>query len=189
MKSKTHIMVDIESLGKSDNATIFQIAAAAFDISNGNIKDSIDLKLNIDTVENLRVDGDTLKWWLNTNKELLTSLLDEGELSEIEMVHQFRDWVDVQGDIEDVTLWGNGIIFDNAKIQQKMNGLDVRYPIHYKNDRDVRTILALASDKSGLSEKEIKDSVLDENEVEHDALDDVMYQIRLVCHCYSLLMK
>lgn len=188
MKNKTHVMVDIETLGKREGATIFQISAMSFDITNGEIKDVIDLKLDIETVDDLKVDGDTLKWWLNTDKELLAELLNSGEMSEIEMFGRFWNWLAKQGDPKDVTLWGNGILFDNAKIQQKMNSLGLPYPIYYKNDRDVRTLLALASDASGTTEEAIKESIEDSNEVAHNALDDVKKQIRLVCHCYQLIM-
>lgn len=189
MKNKVHVMVDIETLGTKEFATIFQVAAQSFHIDTGHVLSSIDLKLDISKVRKLEIDGDTLKWWLDTDKELLTKLLNEGDLTEHDMFISFFEWVRMQGHNEDVTLWGNGILFDNAKIKQKLWTLGASYPIHYKNDRDVRTILALAADKSGLTEDEIKASIHNEEEVAHNALDDVSKQIRLVCECYRLLMK
>lgn len=188
MKSKISIMTDIETLGKGLNPCIFQIAATAFNIETGEQIDSINLKMDVKNAGSIAVDGDTLVWWLNTNKELLTQLLNEGNLTEREMIEQLDSWIKSLGAKEDITLWGNGILFDNAKLQAKFSSLGMNYPIHYKNDRDVRTILALAADKTGLSENEIKKAVEDENEVAHDALDDVSYQIRLVCYAYKLLM-
>lgn len=182
----THIMTDIETLGTKEGATIFQIAAAAFDMETGEIKNAIDLKLDISKVEDLVVDGDTLKWWLKTDKELLTKLLNEGDLSEIEMLTQFNEWVD--GQEGSPKLWGNGILFDNLKIKHKLESLGLKYPIYYRHDRDVRTILALASSASGLSENAIRDSITREDERAHDALDDVRKQIRLVHHCFNLIM-
>lgn len=181
----THIMTDIETLGTKEGATIFQIAAAAFDMETGEIKNHIDLKLNISKVEDLSVDGDTLKWWLKTDKELLTKLLHEGTLTEIEMLTQFNEWV--EGQEGSPKLWGNGILFDNLKLKQKLESKGMKYPIFYRNDRDVRTILALASAVSGLSENDIRDSIKDENERAHDALDDVRKQIRLVTHSFKLI--
>lgn len=181
----THIMTDIETLGTIEGATIFQIAAASFDIRTGEVKDKIDLKLNINTVENLKVEGGTLQWWLKTDKELLTKLLQEGTLTEIEMFTQFNDWIEKQEGSP--KLWGNGILFDNLKLKAKFEDLGMKYPIFYRNDRDVRTILALASEFSGISENEIRENVQDENERAHDALDDVTKQIRLVHYCYQLL--
>lgn len=198
MKNKTHIMTDIETLGTKDGATIFQIAAASFDIETGKIKDTINLKLDISTVKDLQVDGSTLRWWLETNSDLLAKLISQGVMTEEDMMQDFHAWVLNQGDSQknktknqppvDVTLWGNGILFDNAKIKRSMESLGLDYPIFYRNDRDVRTILALAADKTGLTEWGIRESVVHEGDIQHDALSDVMYQIRLVCHCYSLLM-
>lgn len=184
------IMVDIETLGTKEGASVFQIAATSFDISTGEIYDSINLIGDIEKYSYLSVDGSTLKWWLNTNKELLSDLLSSGNLEESEMIELFNAWIKNQSnDEQEIYLWGNGILFDNAKLQKLSEDNLTKYPIHYKNDRDVRTLLELASMKSGKSEKEIKDSVASEDEVEHNALDDVSYQIRLAHECYSILTK
>lgn len=179
----THIMTDIETLGKKDGATIFQIAAATFDIKTGKIRDCINLKLDIEKAD-LVVDGNTLKWWLDTDKELLTQLLKKGNLTEIEMFTKFSNWV---SKYENPKLWGNGILFDNLKLKLKMESLGIEYPINYKNDRDVRTILALASDVSGVTENSIKSLAEKRGEKSHDALSDVKRQIRLVSCCYDLI--
>lgn len=181
----THIMTDIETLGTSEGSTIFQIAAAAFNMETGEIKSEINLKMDISTTEDLNVDGDTLKWWLKTDKELLTKLLEEGSLTEIEMMTQFNEWIESQED--QPKLWGNGILFDNQKIKHKLELLGLKYPIFYRNDRDVRTILALASAVSGISDYKIRENIEREEEVAHDAMDDVYKQIRLVCYCYELI--
>ena len=179
----THIMTDIETLGTSEGSTIFQIAAAAFNMQTGDILGEINLKLDIAKAD-LKVDGSTLKWWLNTDKELLTNLLNEGDLSEDEMLIQFDKWV---RQFENRRLWGNGILFDNAKLKKAMESIGMEYPIRYNKDRDVRTILALASDITGKSEKEIKKEVEDINHRAHNAIDDVHKQINFVRHCYKLL--
>lgn len=188
MLDKRHIMVDIETLGTGSDAPIFQIAMASFDINTGKIYDSIDLILDVNDV-NLDVEGGTLLWWLNTNKELLTSLLNDGDLDEEEMYYEVIKWLEIQSDtidMRDLTLWGNGIIFDNVKIKDKIESLGGVYPINYKNDRDVRTILALAT-SLGYSEEEIRESIESEGGQKHDAIDDVHYQIKLVVACYDII--
>lgn len=189
---RKNIMVDIETLGTGEGATIFQIAAMSFDITTGQIHDHINLIGDITKYESLKVDGFTLKWWLNTNKELLADLINRGNITEFEMAQSFYNWIYKQAGTDEHTdnvyLWGNGILFDNQKLQKFLNETGVKYPIFYKNDRDVRTILELASMKTGLSENDIKETVTLESEVEHDALDDTRYQIRLVHKCYELIM-
>jgi hypothetical protein len=75
------IMTDIETLGKSNNTTVFQIAACAFDIETGKILSTFNQIANIERDKDILIDGGTLLWWLKTNKELLTELLDKGDVS------------------------------------------------------------------------------------------------------------
>lgn len=191
--TRKDIMVDIETLGTGEGSTVFQIVATSFDITTGQVHDTYQSIGDIEQYPSLRVDGSTLKWWLNTDKELLTELLNKGDKDEYEMFESLHKWLLSQtetGNMKDVYLWGNGILFDNAKLQSELNSCSgLAYPIYYRNDRDVRTILELASLKSGLTEQELKDFVSDENERKHDAFDDVNFKIRLVHKCYELLMK
>lgn len=185
---RTDVMVDIETLGTKEGATIFQIAAVSFDITTGETLDSINLIGDISKYETLTVDGSTLKWWLDTDKELLHRLLSEGTLSDVELFTQFHEWLTSRGDMKSVYLWGNGILFDNAKLQHAFTSVGLRYPIGYKNDRDVRTILELASHKSGIPENDLRNEVVREDERLHDAYDDTNRQIRLVRKCYEILI-
>lgn len=185
---RVDVMVDIETLGTKEGATIFQIAAVSFDITTGETLASIDLIGDIATYRELAVDGATLKWWLSTDAELFAQLLHKGGLSEKQMLTQFHEWLTSQGDMKNVYLWGNGILFDNAKIQHAFTKFGLSYPISYKNDRDVRTILELASHKSGIAENDIRNSVVAETERLHDAFDDTNRQIRLVRKCYEILI-
>ena len=187
-----HIMTDIETLGLRNEATIIQIAGIAFDIETGEHISEFDMVADIGKNENMEVDGGTLKWWLDTDADLLKMLLNKrGTVSSDDLIREFHDWMislSNHPNYEDLVLWGNGPMFDNAKLKYHMERLGLRYPIHYKNDRDVRTILDLASAKAGLSESVIK-SLIDSHDIrEHDALDDVTYQIRLVNYCYIELV-
>lgn len=194
------IMVDIETLGKSSDSTIFQIAAMAFDIKTGEIYSRFNQVSDISLDENIRVTGDTLKWWLDTDKELLHQLLNKGQGTSEEMLLDFKDWIYklnltvVNGQTaskeryNDVYLWGNGILFDNKMLQTQIEALGEKYPIFFKNDRDVRTIVDLAAAKLGLSEKELKKRFERPDLKKHDAYDDVIYQIELVRGCYQELI-
>lgn len=190
MSKRVDVMVDIETLGKDSDATIFQISAIAFDILTGKHISTFNKIANIEENTYMRVDGSTLKWWLNTNKELLTDLLNKGEGSSEELVEDFHEWLTSQSeDMKDVYLWGNGILFDNKMIQYQLEEEGFNYPIYYKNDRDVRTIVDLAGKKLGITEQELKEKFNDESLTKHDAFDDVKYQINLVVSCYKLLIS
>lgn len=185
------IMTDIETLGTKADSTVFQVSAIAFDITTGKIYDTFNQLIDIEK-EEMIVDGSTIKWWLNTNKELLaTLLLSYKAISAQETFQSFHSWLQSRGftnDIKNVYLWGNGILFDNNMIRTQMEKYGLEYPIFYQNDRDVRTILELASMKSGLTKKEIQENCKDNNETLHNAIDDCSFQIRMVCKCFDIIM-
>jgi len=192
--NRIDIMVDLETLGLKDNATVFQVSAVMFDISNGKIKSGFNKIIDIEK-EDMVVDGSTIKWWLKTDKELLDKLInDDNSLPASSVWQLFNSWISCEVGNNDLSsknvyLWGNGILFDNQKVKTQMEKFGIKYPIHYTNDRDVRTILDLACDKTSFSCDKIKASVSDESETKHDALDDCRYQVRLVSFCYDILMK
>lgn len=189
--SRVDIMVDIETLGTGADATIIQISAIAFDIMTGAHLSTFNQIADIEKNKlPLKVDGSTLKWWLNTDKELLTELLNKGFYSSEDVLAHFSGWIKTQSkDPKDIYLWGNGILFDNKLIEHQLGKLGLEYPIYYRNDRDVRTIVDLAGRKLGISEQDLKERFKDYTLVEHNALDDVKYQIKLVVGCYNKLIE
>lgn len=195
MNKRIDIMTDIETLGKDGNPTVFQISACAFNIETGRIFDNFNEIADISIEKSMPIDGDTLLWWLKTDKELLTNLLNKGKESQIsqeEMFCNFHNWIENLSDIysnKDVFLWGNGILFDNKVIQSKMQQYDIEYPIFYRNDRDMRTIVELAGLKVGINtEKEFREKYRDNSFIAHDAFDDVKSQIQVLSKAWNLLL-
>lgn len=186
------VMVDIETLGTKSDSTVIQIAAMAFDVLTGEVIKEFNHHADIEMNKQLTVDGSTLKWWLDTDPELLKDLLNSGNQSSKSLILLFRKWllelIALDTDKE-VYLWGNGILFDNKMLQHQMEMAGEDYPIHYQNDRDVRTIVDLTSTKLGITEYELKDSYTDESLRHHDAFDDVKYQINVVHSCYNILTQ
>lgn len=187
------VMVDIETLGNKADSTIFQIGAITFDIRTGECMGGFSRFADVEkNKEGIKVSASTLKWWLKTNKDLFEELLSRGVESSETIVLSFRKWImGLQREYGDknVYLWGNGILFDNKMLQHQMESYGYNYPIFYRNDRDVRTLLELTSFKTGLSEKQIKDAVKDNELVAHDAYDDVIKQINIAHKCYKVLVE
>lgn len=184
------IMTDIETLGKSDYTTVFQIAACMFDIETGEVIDTFNQIADISEDNDIIIDGSTLLWWLKTDKELLTNLLENGTVSQKGLFVNFNNWIlQFSMSIKDVFLWGNGMLFDNKLIKSKMEQYDIDYPIFYRNDRDMRTIVELAALKSGVAtEKEFRDMNKCEGLVAHDGLDDVKAQIHVLSKAWNVLL-
>jgi len=190
---RVDVMVDIETLGKSSHSTIFQISAIAFDMEDGGTYSEFNQIADIEQNKlPLHVDGSTLKWWLDTDADLLRKLLHKGNLSSYDILYNFKMWLLVLQEEygkENVFLWGNGIIFDNKMIQHQLDSIGEEYPIYYRNDRDVRTLMELACKKTGMTEKQVKSQVDTTGLTPHDAYDDVVRQIRQVRHYYKLIVQ
>jgi 3' exoribonuclease, RNase T-like len=183
-------MVDIETLGNKVNSTIIQISAVSFDIRDGRILETFNEIADISKNENeIKVTGSTLQWWTITNKELFAGLLNGGQFSSEDVLRHFHTWLETEvNSVKYAYLWGNGILFDNNMIRHQFENLGLNYPIFFRNDRDVRTILELAAHKLGKQEKELREEIYDKELVAHDAFNDVVNQVKLVTYCYNVLV-
>lgn len=185
---RIEIMVDIETLGKALDPTVTQISAAAFNIGTGEIVDEFNEYIHIP--EKLNIDNSTIIWWLSENPELLKNILTScgaAENNEKDVISNFVDWVnELKTWYNQVYLWGNGILFDNRIISQKCQKYDIEYPIFYRNDRDMRTIVDLAATKMNMDSEDYR-AQFEFDGTEHDALCDVKHQIKVVCNAYQTL--
>lgn len=189
-KPRLDIMVDIETLGNRNDCCIFQIAAVGFDIETGKITEFYNEKADISKTKGfINVTGETLKWWLNTDATLLTKLLNQGEMSEDELIISFNKWMTSISSLYELHFWGCGILFDNNIIRNAFEKRGLTYPVAYNKDRDVRTILEIAAKKTNQTEKEFRTSCYEEGRTIHDAYDDCLQQINIVTKAYNILTK
>lgn len=186
MKQRIDIMVDLETLGLKQGATIFQIAAAAFDIKTGEIVHTFDKVASIYCTNDLKIEGGTLEFWLNQNRELFFKLQERANGCPNQLVGDFWRWLTKFTDREDtdVYLWGNGILNDNAWLQHAFeeNGLD--YPIFFRNNRDTRTLREVTELKALILDKEF---TYEKVGTLHDAMDDVRSQVNMVVAMVNFL--
>lgn len=187
MKQRIDIMVDLETLGLKQGATIFQIAAAAFDIKTGEIVHTFDKVASIYCTNDLKSEGGTLEFWLNQNRELFFKLQERANGCPNQLVGDFWRWLTTFTDREDtdVYLWGNGILNDNAWLQHAFeeNGLD--YPIFFRNNRDTRTLREATEMKALAIGKEF---TYEKVGTLHDAMDDVRSQVNMVVAMVNFLV-
>ena len=187
---RVDIMVDLETLGTSFDATVVQIAAVSFDIETGEELDSFvhtaDIRKGSDA---LNVDGNTLYWWIRNHSDLLRDMITRGdaEVSPSSLMFMFYEWLNRQGSFLDRYLWGNGILFDNAIVRHQMEKMGFEYPIKYTNDRDVRTITELAAMKLGMSDYEFRETTKDGAFTPHVAYHDCLQQIKTVSEAFNVL--
>ena len=204
------VIVDIETLGRSADCAVMQIGAVAFERST--FKEVGGFNVSVKPQGNITINADTLRWWLKTNHSLLEQHMSGGNynhpfvqqqringeiyavyglaINEKEMLCEFRDWLLSFEDMKNVYLWGNGIMFDNRLVREKLEMYGYEYPILYRNDRDIRTFVEVASDITGCeSEKAFREKYVNKNTEEHDALNDCYNEYEALKMAFKIIKE
>ncbi len=162
---KQHVMVDIETLGKGNNAVILSIGAVKFDPLGEGVIDSFYVDVDPESCQalGLKLDASTVMWWLAPEREAgRKALVDAKQISLPEALYGFTDWFG-----EDKPVWGNGATFDNVILTSAFQACQIEKPWKFWNDRCYRTLKSLAP--------HIK---LERQGTYHQALDDAISQAK-----------
>jgi DNA polymerase III alpha subunit (gram-positive type) len=164
-----NIMVDIETTGTSpDHAGIIQISAVRFDLEKKTVdNDMFDRCLWL--APNRFWDEDTRAFW-SKNARVLNDIVSRGEEPRV-VLEAFAKWVGYNGAI----LWAKPTTFEQPLLASYFRQFDIPMPFHYRNARDLATWVHA----KGLDMKELYARVPFDGD-EHNALHDVLYQIRLL---------
>lgn len=176
------IMHDLETYGVPDRLppgvtpVIASIGAIRFDLSTGEFGQSFYCNVTRESCEaiGMQCDEDTLDWWSKQTQAAQDALLVD-QIDIHEACSNFRTWV--RGMRKGQYLWGNGVLFDNAIMRGAFRLADVRFPIHWSHDSDVRTLVRIGP----------KNAVKNEPQVgtHHNALDDSIYQANYCSKIYK----
>ena len=171
----THVMVDIETLGTACDAPILSIGAVAFDIESGEISAKFYRAIDPSSaLERCRADGATLRWWM-AQSDTARSAAFNGDSRIDEALAAFLIWY--AGLFPAAPIWANGPSFDIAILETAFRAEGMAVPWKYNAARCVRTIKAIAGDLK----------MPTRGGVEHNALDDAVYQAACVCACWRAL--
>lgn len=158
------IMIDIETLGVRSSAMILQIGACYFDRNTGEIGDTF--LVNIKTPKHLgfTVDIDTIAWWFQQSNEARESVLG----NQVHIENAIRDLYDFC-DRDDTNIWCHAT-FDMPIILHAFEVVGLKFPIHFRRMRDIRTLMDIADHKS----EKVREGV------HHNGLDDAKFQVAYV---------
>ena len=173
-----HLMIDLETLSIRPNAAVLSIGAVAFDLQTGQLGREFCRNVDLDSAmkAGLVVDADTMAWWMKQSEAARASLFTNGSpLSRVLMA--LEDFVREHPDAE---VWCNGASFDFPILKSAFAAFGQQLPWHFRYERDMRTILALARDLTGYVKPEHKG-------VAHSALDDAKHQAQVVIECFQRL--
>jgi hypothetical protein len=165
------VMVDIETLGNGPRSMIVSIAAVKFN-EDGPSPDKDDWFYErverCDAAKYGEMTPATVKWWMQQSQAARESI-SGGTKPLRKVLREFQQWFPKDG-----LVWGNGPVFDVTIMEHAFKQADVKIPWHYRNVRDVRTIVDLTKEFMSTRDFEEDDDVL------HDALSDAKYQARYV---------
>lgn len=159
-------MLDIETMGTTPGCVVLSIGAVGFNFDGSSLSKYftvLDLNNSLDL--GLKIEPDTLNWWLGQNQEILKKQLRDGT-PVVQVLEEFNDWLN---DISAEIIWGNSASFDCGLLRAVYEAAKVRPYWSHRNEMCYRTVKNLCPEIP-LAEK-------DGNHA-HDPVYDAQYQIQ-----------
>ena len=177
-----HHMIDLETLGTQPGAPIIAVGICGFDPDIGAIGEGMEVAIDFDKAcqSPFEVSGATIQWWLQQSDEARVKVT-RGNHS----VHEALKWVDSYlsySDKKNLCVWGNGSTFDISILQYAFRQFGIPVPWSFRNVRDVRTIVDVASVYMSRDDFPFEG-------VKHSALDDAKHQARYVSRMWQALRE
>ncbi|ENB5131134.1 3'-5' exoribonuclease, partial [Escherichia coli] len=101
----THMMIDLETMGKNPDATIISIGAIFFDPQTGDMGPEFSKTIDLETAGGV-IDRDTIKWWLKQSREAQSAIMTD-EIQLDDALLQLREFIDENSGEFFVQVWGN----------------------------------------------------------------------------------
>jgi hypothetical protein len=164
----SHLMIDLETMGKGSNSAIVSIGAVEFELQSGETGEEfytrVDLQSCLDL--GLKVNASTIFWWLMQSEKARKEICKEGKPLR-EALFDLSVFIKLLK--TDVQTWGNGARFDLGILEDAYDACGSHTtPWGFRFERDVRTLVSFAP--------AIKDHYPFTG-VEHNPIDDCKYQI------------
>ncbi len=182
----THLMVDLETMGKKPGAPIVSIGAVFFAPSSGKTGAEFYQVINLESSMSFgaRPDASTILCWLKQSPEARSAIVVDDTVGLVEALEQFLDFLaeNAANGSKTVQLWGNGSSFDCSLLEAAFELADTPFPIPHWNYRDVRTVVELGK-AVGLNSR--YDIPFEGDQ--HNALADARHQVKYVSAIWQRL--
>jgi hypothetical protein len=170
-----HVMIDLETLDTKPSAIILSIGACEFNF-HGDIGRTFYCTVDMNQ-EDRTCSADTLKWWLQQDAVARDEAFGgTTQLSvALQRLNSFMHPNFWQSAKRDYNLWANSPSFDCVILRDAYDKLKLECGLpSYGRERDVRTLKNL-----------FKNISVEEVGTAHNALDDAIYQAKLVAACMT----
>ena len=183
-KPMLNVMLDLETMGTSQDAPIVAIGAVFFDLETGMTGGDFYQVIDLESSGSYStIDPATVKWWMKQNHEARKIFNDPDAGDLLDALVFFEEWLTQDGDQDKLQIWGNGAGFDNVILANAYQSLGSKAPWKHWNNRDVRTMVSLGRDLLNFDPK--KDMPFQGEK--HNALDDAKHQAKYVSAIYQRL--
>jgi len=184
----THLMVDLETMGKKPGAPIVSVGGVFFDPASGKTGAEYYQVINLESSMSFgaRPDASTILWWLKQSPEARSAIVVDDTVGLVEALEMFLDFIaeNAANGSRTVQLWGNGSSFDCSLLEAAFELADTPFPIPHWNYRDVRTVVELGKAVGLNSRYEIPF----EGD-QHNALADARHQVKYVSAIWQRLTQ
>lgn len=137
---KSHIMHDIETLGKGNKACILSIGAVYFFPREEGIMSHFEVFIDPEScvAAGLDISVSTVMWWMDSKRDEARKALVTSPLPRLPLRHALEAYSEfISGDRP---VWGNGSTFDNVILRNAFEAVGLKCPWEFWNDRCYRTI-------------------------------------------------
>ena len=167
------VMVDLETMAATNNASIVSIGAVMIDTEQLNTVSDFYITVDLESCApyGFDVEASTVLWWLQQSEHARMQLTGDKRFPIDEALKQFAVWCGNR------PVWGNGATFDNVILRNAYRRVGQKCPWHYRNDRCYRTMKELFPEAS----------VPPPNEKKHDALADAHWQAQHLINIYKFI--
>ncbi len=180
------ISIDLETLSLSNRARIISIGACQFNRETGQIGKQFyaTLEAPLDSIgKRIETSDSTVEWWAKQSPEAKAALdlnrvgYESGLTLFLAFMRNF--------DTSKVKIWANEPSFDCAILSHSLLAHKKPVPWMFYNERSYRTIKDIGKEIAGIdyAKLEIK------NATKHHALEDAIYQAKVIAHTYKLLQE
>lgn len=144
IQTNTNVMVDIESLGTNPGSVILSIGAVVFDKEKVHADRTFYCAIDIDSClrAGLVVDGPTINWWLQQEKEAQIAAFSNGRHLHAVLTDFGRWYQDQKAD----RLWAHGTTFDIGMMEAAHRAVRIKVPWSYRDVRDTRLLYEMAKE-------------------------------------------
>lgn len=176
-----HIMVDLETLDTTRTSHVLSIGAVGFNIETGHMRETFYRRID-ENQPGRTISRSTVAWWMRQSMDAQLEAFaptDRHPLHRVmqEFVMEYAPHAEMA---RDHCIWANDPQFDLEIMRDVFKEQHLIWPWGFRSERSFRTIKHAAWPDGGLIPVEPAGTA-------HNALDDAIYQAKVVCEAWRLL--